>query len=78
MTADAVKEILNAIPFVPFVLHLPDRPAMRVPHPDFAHVSPKRKTMVVYRENGEGFSVIDVALITEIAPRTEPPRKRKR
>lgn len=78
MTADALKEMLNATPFVPFAVHLPDRPAMRVPHPDFAHVSPKGKTMVIYRENGEGFSVIDVPLITELAPRPESPRKRRR
>lgn len=58
--------MLNAAPFVPFVIHMPDRPPMRVPHPDFAHLSPKGKTMHVWVENGEGFRVIDVALVTQL------------
>lgn len=68
MTAEAVKELLNSTPFVPFSIHLPDRPSMRVPHPDFAHVSPKGKTMVVYTDSGEGFRVLDMQMITELEP----------
>jgi hypothetical protein len=71
MTADAIKEMLDAAPFVPFAIHLPDRPSMLIPHSDFAHVSPKGRTMVIYKENGEGFSVVDVGLITQLEPQTE-------
>lgn len=78
MTAEAVKEMLEAAPFVPLVVHLPDRPPMRVPHPDFAHLSPKGKTMIVWVENGEGFRIIDVALVTELEPERESPKKRRR
>ena len=78
MTSQAVREMLDAAPFVPFVVHLPDRPSMRVPHPDFAHLSPKGKTMIVWVENGEGLRIIDVALVTELAPEPEKRKKRRR
>jgi len=77
VTAEALKEMLNAAPFVPFLVHLPDRPPMRIPHPDFAHLSPKGKTMHVWLENGEGFRVIDVALVTQLEPRAERRRSKK-
>ncbi len=68
MTAESIKEFLTAVPFVPFTVHLPDQPPARVPHSDFAHLSPKGKTMFVFRENGEGFRILDVALITVLEP----------
>ncbi len=77
VTAEALKEMLNAAPFVPFLVHLPDRPPMRIPHPDFAHLSPKGKTMHVWLENGEGFRMIDVALVTQLEPRAERRRNKK-
>jgi len=71
MTADAIRELLNAAPFVPFVIHFPDRPALFVNHPDFAMLSPSGGTMAIYREN-DALSAIDVALITEL--QEQPPR----
>jgi len=68
VTAELLKELLHASPFVPFTIHIPDRPAMRVPHPDFAHVSPDGFAMLVYREDGKHFSWVDVALITQVEP----------
>ena len=68
MTSEVLNELLHASSFVPFAIHLPDRPPMRVPHPDFAHVSPDGRTMLVYREDGKRFSWIDVALITQAEP----------
>ena len=72
MTAEGIREFLHAVPFVPFAIHLPDRPAVRVEHPDFVALSPSGRTMVVYKENSDGFSEVDVALITELEKK---PRK---
>ena len=74
MTANVLNELLHATPFRPFSIHLPDRPPMRVPHPDFAHVAPNGRTMLVYNEDGERFFWVDVGLITQ----AEPEMKRRR
>jgi hypothetical protein len=66
MTADGIRDFLHAVPFVPFLIHLPDRPAVRVEHPDFVALSRSGRTMAVYKENSDGFSEVDIALITEI------------
>ena len=66
MTADAIKELLEAAPFVPFVIHIPERPALRVDHPDFVMLSPTGRTMGVYKSNSDALAVIDIRLITEL------------
>ena len=78
MTATRIRELLHAVPFKPFKIHLPGGEKIRVPHPDFAHLSPKGKTMIVWVENGEGLRIIDVALVTELAPEPEKRKKRRR
>jgi hypothetical protein len=74
MTAEVIKELLHATPFLPFSIYLPDRPPMRVPHPDFAHIAPDGRVMLVYSKDGKQFSWIDVALITQAEPETKPRR----
>jgi hypothetical protein len=72
MTAEAIKEHLEAVPFVPFTIHIPDRPPMRVPHPDFAHIAPSQKSLAVWNDKtGEGPRILDIRLITEIQPEQE-------
>ena len=66
MTAEAVRNLLHATPFIPFVIHVPDLAPVQVPHPDFAHVFPNGKTMVFYGEGGKNFRILDVALITQL------------
>lgn len=68
MTAESIKEYLRASPFVPFTVRVPDYPPMRVPHPDFAYVTPRGKTVHVFVENGEGFRILDIALISVLEP----------
>jgi len=68
MTAESIKEYLRASPFVPFTVRVPDYPPMRVPYPDFAHLSPKGKTMFVFTEKGEGVRMLDVVMITVLEP----------
>ncbi len=78
MTVDAVKDFLHAAPFVPFVIHLPDRPGILVRHPDFVALSPTGRTMTVYKQNSDGFSMIDIPLITELKKQPRPSRRESR
>jgi hypothetical protein len=66
MTAEAIENFLNARSFRPFQLVTPSGESYTVPHPNFLHSSPTRRTCNVYGENGESFSTLDVFTITDI------------
>jgi hypothetical protein len=66
MTKDALKDHLDAVPFRPFTVRLPDGRACPVPARDFASLSPNGRILVVYTNQGDGVRLIDVALIVEI------------
>ena len=46
MTVEKVRDLYNAQPFVPFVLHLADGRAIPVHHREFMLVAPDRKSVV--------------------------------
>jgi hypothetical protein len=62
MTAEKIKELLNATLFRPFKLNLPSGRTVGVPGRDFAAISPSGRTMIVLGEN-ESETVIDVRLV---------------
>ncbi len=71
MVAD-IREHLNAQPFVPFVIHVADGRAFRVPTPDHAHVQPNRARIVVFSEDG-ALHILPGLLISGIAVDSEQP-----
>lgn len=74
MTADQIRSLRDAHPFVPFKIRLADGRAHMIPHRDFLMLSPGGRTAIVYRTD-EAFSIIDVLLITELEPNAviQPP-----
>ena len=67
MTADQIKDLLHATPFVPFVVHVAaEQKAYQVPHPDFAMLTYKGRVLVVARIDAEAAHLISVPLITRI------------
>ncbi|MEA3211274.1 MAG: hypothetical protein QOE70_4331 [Chthoniobacter sp.] len=77
MNAETIKDLLEASPFVPFTVHLPGRPPVLVPHPDFAFIAPFGRAMLVYREDGLRSTWLDIPLITQIEPVDKPGRRKK-
>jgi hypothetical protein len=69
MTADAIKEALHTVPFVPFALQVVGGEKYVVQHPDFVAVSPTGRTLMLYIE-GDRSRVIDLALISQLERRT--------
>jgi hypothetical protein len=65
MTADAIKDALHTIPFVPFALKVVGGKKYAVPHPDFVAISPTGRTLVLYTE-GDRSTVIDIALVSQL------------
>jgi hypothetical protein len=68
MTAQAIRQYLDASPFRPVNLITSSGKSYLVPHPDFLTFSPTGRTCNVYAADGEYFNILDVLLISEVAP----------
>lgn len=67
MTADQLKDLLHATPFVPFLVHVAaEQKAYEIPHPDFAMLTHKGRVLVVALTDAEAAHMISVPLITRI------------
>ena len=66
MTAAPIRELLRNMPFVPFDLHLANGKVVHVQHPDFASLEPAGRVLIVWRQNGEGFEMIDTLLVNNV------------
>jgi hypothetical protein len=67
MTADQLKDLLHATPFVPFRVHVTaEQKAYDVPHPDFAMLAYKGRVLVVSLTDAEAVHLISVPLISRI------------
>jgi hypothetical protein len=79
MTKEAIQTFLVASPFTPLNLITSSGKSYHVPHPDFVNFSPSGRTCNVYARNGEFFTMLDVATITEVAQvKRRFPGKKKR
>jgi hypothetical protein len=80
MTVQAIEVFLDARPFRSFQLVTASGESYTVPHPDFLHFSPSRRTCNVYAKDGEYFSTLDILTITDLQPngRAKPRRRRSR
>jgi hypothetical protein len=70
MTAEQLRTMRDANPFLPFVIHLADGRAFTIPHRDFVSQSPGGRTIIVYGSD-ESFSILDLFLVTELE--VQPP-----
>ena len=65
MTNEELRNLNNAVPFQPFVLHLADRRTVPVQHHDFVIISPSGRTAIVYQPD-DSFNIIDLRLVTDL------------
>jgi hypothetical protein len=77
MTADAVREKLEAEPFQPFQMRMPDRRVVAIPHPDFVSLAPTGRIAIVWKGEGERYSTVDLMLVSDLEP-LESKSKRRR
>jgi hypothetical protein len=79
MTIQQLQRVRDASPFRPFVIHVADGRSFRVPHRDFVSHTPGGRTLIVYDEDDdEGFSILDLLLVTEIEMERNGARRRRR
>ena len=65
MTTGQLRNIWNAQPFRPFIIHLADDRQVEVAHPEFLSRSPSGRSIIVYQPD-ESFNVIDLLLVTDL------------
>ena len=65
MTIEQVRNVRNAQPFQPFLIHLADRRHIPVRHREFILPAPSGCTMIVYQPD-DSFNIIDLLLVTGV------------
>lgn len=65
MRIEEVHNRLQAAPFQPFSLHLPDGREVYVRHRDFIMPSPSGRMVIVYQPD-DSFHVIDLMLVSDL------------
>jgi hypothetical protein len=80
MTVERIKELYEATPFLPFVLHLADGREIAVHHREFIATAPSGRTLVVFQPD-DRMHIIDLLLVTDVELRplsNGTTRRRKR
>lgn len=65
MTLDRLRELYQAKPFQPFVIHLADGRNVTVKSPEFMAFSHSGRTIVVH-EPDDSMRIVDLLLVTEL------------
>jgi hypothetical protein len=65
MTGEQIRRHFEATQFVPFRVHVASGKSADVPHPDFMHLSPTGRWLIVDRPD-DTVEMIDVLLVTSL------------
>ena len=65
MTIEKIRDLYDAKPFRPFLIHLADGRSLPVLHREFIAHAPSGRTMVVYQPD-DSLNIVDLLLITDI------------
>ena len=79
MTVERIRQLYDAQPFRPFILHLADGRHIPVHHREFIATAPSGRTVVVLQPD-DTMNIIDLLLVTdlEIIPQEPRPGRRRR
>jgi hypothetical protein len=79
MTIEQVRQLYNAQPFRPFIIHLADGRALPVNHREFIMTVPSGRTIFVAQPD-DRVNIIDLLLVTdiELSPTEHGSRRRRR
>lgn len=63
MKIDQLKNLVEAVPFVPFSLLMPSGERLEVPHPDFVWIHPDGRSVVVALK-GDVVRIVNWQMVT--------------
>ena len=78
MTIEKVRELVNAEPFVPFVMRLADGRQIPVQHPDFVSSSQTGRILHVFHGPNDASIFIDILLVTALELKNEHSSKKRK
>jgi chemotaxis protein CheY-P-specific phosphatase CheC len=70
MTIERVRELYEAKPFQPFIIHLADGREIPVLHREFMANAPSGRTIVVFQPTDQ-MNIIDLLLVTDLEVRPQ-------
>jgi hypothetical protein len=65
MTIEQLRNLYNAQPFQPFVMHLADGRQIPVQYREFIATAPSGRTVVVYQPD-ETMTIVELLLVTDL------------
>ena len=77
MTLERLRELYDAQPFHPFVLHLTDGREIPVVSREFMASAPSGRTIVVFQPD-DCMNIIDLLLVTDIELKTNGRKKKEK
>ncbi len=66
MVADELKKLLRDSAFRPFSIHAEGKDFL-ISHPEFAALSPRGDTLIIFHQHDSAFEIVDVPLIARAA-----------
>ena len=66
MSADELKHLLRGSAFRPFTVHAEGK-SFLISHPEFAALSPRGDTLILFHKDDSAFEILDVSLIAPAA-----------
>ena len=76
MQTEALRALLYATPFKPFVVVTVSENTFPVPHPDFAFLTPNGQMLIIARADSGAVDLLDVPLIARIEVPAKPAKRR--
>jgi hypothetical protein len=65
MTIEKIRELYNAQPFQPFVMHLADGREIAVHHPEFIATAPNGRIVHIFQPDSSS-TFVDLLLVTDL------------
>jgi hypothetical protein len=78
MTIHEFRNVLSAVPFRPFVVHLADGRTIPVVHLDFVLFTGRGRTAIISRPEDDWFAIVDLLLMSHVEVPVESARVAER
>ncbi len=65
MTYEKIRELCDAMPFQPFIIHIAGGRQIPVHHREFMALAPSRRTVIVFQPD-DSHNVIDLTLVSDL------------
>jgi hypothetical protein len=76
VTIEKIRELCDAEPFRPFVIHFPDGRRIKVEHPDYVALAPSGRLVSVFQRD-DSETLIDLMVVSDVTIKNRPGNRAK-